>query len=128
MTLLTVTALNTRFATRRGLVHAVEDVTFSLQRGESLGIVGESGSGKSVLCRTVMRLTEASSGTVQFDGVDLLSLPDKRMRSLRGAEIAMVLQNPMTALNPVVRIGRQITETLRQHRPLSREQAKTRAI
>jgi peptide/nickel transport system ATP-binding protein len=125
--LLAVEGLGVRFATARGVLTALDGVTFRLDHGECLGIVGESGSGKSALCRGVMRLTPATAlveGRVRFDGVDLTRLPERRMRTVRGSRLALVLQNPMTALNPVVRIGRQITESLE----LDRKAARTRAV
>ena len=128
--LLTVKGLTTRFRTPRGILHAVDDVSFTLARGETLGIVGESGSGKSALARTIMNLTPAHAltcGQVQFDGRDLLHLDAKTARSIWGAEISMVFQDPATALNPVLRIGCQITESLELHLGLSRREATIRA-
>ncbi|MER7005999.1 ABC transporter ATP-binding protein [Dactylosporangium sp. NPDC000555] len=115
--LLEVDDLRTWFRTDRGIVHAVDGVSLTVGRTQSVGIVGESGSGKSVLARSIMgllppRRTLHPSGRISFEGQDLAQLPARRLRRLWGAEIAMVFQNPMTALNPVVRIGRQLTECL----------------
>jgi peptide/nickel transport system ATP-binding protein len=129
--LLVVDGLSTWFSTPRGLVHAVDDVSFSLPAGETLGIVGESGSGKSVLARTIMNLTPKNaytSGEVSFRGLDLLHLDHSTARSIWGAEISMVFQDPSTALNPVLRIGHQITESLELHLRLSPKDANARAI
>ncbi|GAA0995749.1 ABC transporter ATP-binding protein [Acrocarpospora macrocephala] len=131
--LLHVRDLRTVFQTARGAVPAVAGVSFDLQAGETLGIVGESGSGKSVLGRTIMGLvapsrTTAVHGTVEYDGTDLLQASPKRRRALLGAEIAMVFQDPLSSLNPVKRIGIHLTETLRQHRELSRSEARKRAV
>jgi peptide/nickel transport system ATP-binding protein len=131
MTVLSVTDLRTRFPSSRGLVHAVDGVSFQLGEGETLGVVGESGSGKSVLIRTVMRLVPPYSiveGEVRFDGRDLRALPERDLRGLLGAQIAMVFQDPATSLNPVIRVGAQITEALRLHLGLSGPAAQTRAV
>ncbi len=117
--ILEVKNLTTVFETREGNAVAVDDVSFSLCRGETLGIVGESGCGKSVTALSVMRLIQRPgrilSGQVLFEGRDLLELSDKQMRMLRGSEIAMVFQEPMTSLNPVFTIGDQLTEGLLYH-------------
>jgi oligopeptide/dipeptide ABC transporter ATP-binding protein len=129
--LLTVEELSTEFRTPAGMVHAVDEVSFSLARGRTLGIVGESGSGKTVLSRSVMGLlpkTAIRSGRVLFDGVDLAGLSDRDMRRYWGTEIAMVFQDPMTALNPVVKVGRQITESLIYHLEISKEEAQSTAV
>ncbi|HMG40812.1 MAG TPA: ABC transporter ATP-binding protein [Acidimicrobiales bacterium] len=129
--LLAVEGLRTRFPTERGVVHAVDDVSFDLARGERLGVVGESGSGKSVLARSVMRLLPSaawSAGSVTFGGRDLMQLSDDQAREIWGSEIAMVFQNPMTSLNPVMRIGRQITESLELHEGLQGAAASDRAV
>ena len=131
MTLLDVQHLSTFFPTARGTVHAVDDVSFTLQQGKTLCVVGESGSGKSVLVRSLMNLVPSKAvrgGRVLFEGRDLVSLPPREARRLWGAEISMVFQDPMTSLNPVVRIGRQITETLTLHKGLSRRDARQRAV
>lgn len=131
-TLLDVHDLRTEFTTQDGVVHAVNGVTFSLDEGETLGIVGESGSGKSVSMLSVMRLIaippgRIASGEVIFQGQDLLKLSDEEMRQVRGNKIAMVFQDPMTSLNPVLTINTQITEALELHLGMSKEKARKRA-
>jgi peptide/nickel transport system ATP-binding protein len=131
--LLEVDDLRTWFRTPRGIVHAVDGVSFSLERGKTIGIVGESGSGKTVLSRSVMGLLPKSTtfhptGRVMFDGKDLLKLPAREMRDIWGEEMAMVFQDPMTSLNPVVKIGRQITEGLEHHLDMSRGDAHQAAV
>jgi len=128
--LLEVDDLRTWFRTDRGTVHAVDGVSLTVDRPQTVGIVGESGSGKSVLARSIMgllppRRTLRPSGRVTFEGRDLLALSTRQRRRLWGTELAMVFQNPMTALNPVVRIGRQITECLPQ---LSGAAAREKAV
>src|SRR3954447_4861308 len=126
--LLEVKNLKTQFPTRAGLVRAVNDVTFYVDRGELLGLVGESGCGKSITALSVMRLIappgKIVSGEIYFDGKNLLKLSDAEMRAIRGDDIAMIFQDPMTSLNPVYTVGEQIAEALRLHRKLSRKQAK----
>jgi peptide/nickel transport system ATP-binding protein len=129
--LLEVLDLKTSFPTERGLVKAVDGVSLSIERGQTLGIVGESGSGKTVLARSIMGLLPPHArreGEVLFEGQDLTTLTSRDLRDIWGAEIAMVLQDPMTSLNPVVKIGRQITESLRYHLDLDKETAKADAI
>lgn len=131
--LLEVTDLSTEFSTRAGTVRAVKDVSFHVSRGETLAVVGESGSGKSVTSLSIMRLIKAPAGRivagqVVFDGTDLLGLSEKQMQSVRGHRIAMIFQDPMTSLNPVLTTGRQITEVLRLHLGYSKHQAVERAI
>ncbi len=125
--LLEVEDLHTAFRTPRGRVRAVDGVTFSLDRGRALGIVGESGSGKTVLARTIMGLLVGRNvertGSVRFEGMELLDRPASDMRDLWGREMAMIFQDPMTSLNPLMRIGKQITEPLRAHLGLSRGDA-----
>ena len=124
--LLDVKDLKTHFRTERGLVRAVDGVTFSLERGKALGIVGESGSGKTVLSRTIMGLlpsTAVLSGSVEFAGQEVLGLDAKQMRHLWGREMSMVFQNPMVSLNPVMRIGKQIVEPLQIHLGMDRTNA-----
>lgn len=133
MALLTATSVGTSFATGRGLVRAVDGVDLSLDSGRVLGLVGESGSGKSVLVRSIMGLYRNDarvirSGTVLLGGKDLTALPARQLRDLWGPEIAIVFQDPMSALNPVMRIGRQITEMLRRHMGISRSAADGRAV
>ncbi len=131
--LLRVEALEIAFRVRGGDVLASRGVSFEVQHGETLGLVGESGSGKSVLCRALLRLlpsppAQIRGGRVMFDGVDLLTLPEARMRAIRGTDIAMVFQNPMTSLSPVWPIGDQVTEGLRIHRGLSKSAARDRGV
>ena len=130
--LLDVQDLKTKFRTSRGLVRAVDGVSFSIDRGQTLGVVGESGSGKTVLSRSIMGLLPAHNvvreGHVYFDGQDLVGLGAGAMRDIWGDEIAMVFQDPMTSLNPVVKVGRQIAEGLRLHRGMSKEQARETAV
>ncbi len=118
--LLTVRDLNVQFATATGPVHAVRDVDFSIAPGEVLGLVGESGSGKSVTSLALMRLLAPQaviSGTIEFAGQQLTTVTETEMRKVRGARIAMIFQEPMTALNPVMRVGDQIAEAVRAHHP-----------
>lgn len=117
--LLSVTGLRTQFRTNTATIHAVSDVSFQVRRGETLGIVGESGSGKSVTARSIVGLVpppgRVESGEIRFKGRDLVSMSESERQKVRGAEIAMVLQEPMTSLNPVLTIGDQITEMYRAH-------------
>ena len=133
MTLLRVRNLHTRFATDRGDVRAVNGVSFDLEEGEILGLVGESGSGKSVTALSIMRLVPEPPGhiaadSLAFDGRELLGLSEAQMREERGSSMAMIFQDPMRSLNPVLTIGRQITEVLRRHQKLDGTAAKHRAI
>jgi oligopeptide/dipeptide ABC transporter ATP-binding protein len=133
MALLEVNDLRTYFGTREGDVRAVDGVSFSVEVGRTLGIVGESGSGKSVTALSIMGLLPVPparivSGEVLFDGRDLTKLPEREFEDLRGKEIAMIFQDPMTSLNPTLTIGLQITETLRRHFELSKEEARKRAV
>jgi peptide/nickel transport system ATP-binding protein len=130
---LAVEALRTFFFTRQGVVKAVDDVSFSLRRGETLAIVGESGCGKSMTALSIMRLIPQPpgrivGGSVTLSGRDLLRLDDEAMRLVRGNEISMIFQEPMTSLNPVLTIGAQIGEALRLHQGLSRSGALARAV
>jgi oligopeptide/dipeptide ABC transporter ATP-binding protein len=132
-TLLEVDDLTTYFFTRDGVVRAVDGVSFSVRRGDALAIVGESGCGKSVTSLSIMRLIACPpgryvKGRVLFEGRDLLRLPEPEMRKIRGDAISMIFQEPMTSLNPVLTIGRQIAEALVVHRGSSREQATERAV
>ncbi|PLS82512.1 MAG: peptide ABC transporter ATP-binding protein, partial [Chloroflexi bacterium] len=118
--LLEVKNLETHFYTQDGVVKAVNDVSFHVDKGETLGIVGESGSGKSVTSLSVMRLIpnppgKIVGGQILFDGDDLVKYSEDEMRNIRGKDIAMIFQDPMTSLNPVLTIGRQITEALELH-------------
>jgi len=131
--LLCVQDLSIRFATEEGVVHAVNGVSLELDAAETLGIVGESGCGKSVTSLALMRLLPRSRdvmtrGRILFDGTDLLSLKDSAMRRLRGKDLAMVFQDPMTSLNPVLTTGRQLTETVLAHQRLSRTKAREYAV
>jgi peptide/nickel transport system ATP-binding protein len=131
--LLEVRSLRTSFKTDDGIVKAVEDVTFSVDKGRTLGIVGESGSGKSVTMLTVMGLnpprTTMVSGEAIFNGEDLLTMSSSRLREIRGSEISMIFQDPMTSLNPVHTIGKQLVEAVLLHNDdISRAQAKARAV
>ncbi len=131
--LLRVRDLTTRFFTQDGVVHAVEDISFAVRRGEVLGIVGESGCGKSVTGLSIMRLVpdppgRIVAGRIEFKGENLLDLNDEEMREIRGNHIAMVFQDPMTAFNPVLSIGRQIAEVLELHERLRPSAALARAV
>ena len=124
--------LRTWFHTRAGVGRAVDGLSFHLGRGETLGLVGESGCGKSVAALSVLRLVappgRIEGGRVRFRGRDLLGLPEEEMRGVRGNEIAMVFQEPMTSLNPVLTCGDQIAEALRRHRAVGRKEARERAV
>jgi peptide/nickel transport system ATP-binding protein len=130
--LLEVNDLKTYFRTDDGVVRAVDGVSFSVDKGQTLGIVGESGSGKSVTCLTIMGLnpkrTAISSGTALWKGEDLLTATSKRLREIRGSEIAMIFQDPMTSLNPVHKIGDQLAEAMRLHEDVTRKSARARAL
>lgn len=132
MTLLDVRGLRAGFATPDGPVTALHDVSLTINRGETLALVGESGSGKSVtacaLLRLLPRRVARTSGAALLDGTDLLSLGDRAMQAIRGNRIAMIFQEPMSALNPVMRIGDQIIETIRLHRRISHADAAQRAV
>jgi oligopeptide/dipeptide ABC transporter ATP-binding protein len=131
-TLLEVKGLKVRFGTEDGLVKAVDGVDFELERGKVLGIVGESGSGKSVTAMTLLGLTRdqnaAFEGEVLYKGQNILTMPESRLRDIRGNEIAMIFQDPMTSLNPVYRIGYQIVEAIVAHESVSKAVAKRRAV
>ena len=131
-TLLRVKDLRTYFTTRDGVVKAVDGVTYDIQEGETIGLVGESGCGKSVSALSILRLItdppgRIIGGSVEFEGRDLLTLNDAEMRGVRGNRIAMVFQEPMTSLNPVLTIGRQLTEGLELHLQMSKGEARSRA-
>ena len=130
--LLEVRDLVTHFFTRDGVVKAVDGISYGIEEGEVLGIVGESGCGKSVHALSIMRLVanppgRIVDGEILFEGEDLLKVDDREMRHIRGNRIAMVFQEPMTSLNPVLTIGRQLTETLELHQNMGKEQANERA-
>jgi len=131
--LLEVRDLRISFSTHAGEVQAVRGVSFDLRRGETLAIVGESGSGKTVTAKSIVRLlpeanTMIKGGEILFEGQDILKLSEKRMQDIRGPKIAMVFQDPMTSLDPTMRVGRQITESLKEHLDLSGQRAKERAV
>src|SRR5881296_1421260 len=130
--LLEIRNLSTHFPTRDGLVRAVDDVSFYINRGELLGLVGESGCGKSMTALSIMRLVpppgKIVSDEILFEGRNLLTLSNAEMRDVRGNDIAMIFQDPMTSLNPVFTVGEQIIEALRLHRGLSRKEARKAAI
>ena len=133
MPLLEVTDLRTYFHTRRGVYRAVDGVSFSLEKGETLGIVGESGSGKSVTCSTLLGLIpqppgRIESGRAMFDGTDLLHCPPVELRAIRGKRIAMIFQDPMTSLNPYLRISEQLIEPLLIHEKISKADALVRGL
>ena len=133
MPLLEVTNLNTSFHTRDGIVRAVRDVSFTVDKGETLGIVGESGSGKSVTCYSLMGLVPTppgriESGTAVFDGTDLLKLDEKRLNTFRGKRVSMIFQDPMTSLNPYMRVETQLAEPLIIHGIAEGDSAKKRAL
>ncbi|HEY6625062.1 MAG TPA: ABC transporter ATP-binding protein [Acidimicrobiales bacterium] len=130
--LLVVEDLHTSFRTSRGTIRAVDGVSLTVDRGRTLGVVGESGSGKTVLSRSIMGLLPTRdvvrSGSVHFSGHELTGMPEVQLRQVWGAQLSMIFQDPMTALNPVVRIGRQITESLRLHLRMNRAEAKEAAV
>jgi peptide/nickel transport system ATP-binding protein len=132
MALLEVRDLKTHFRTDDGIVKAVDGVNFSIEKGETLGIVGESGSGKSVTCLTIMGLNSKrntiSSGEAIFKDENLLTMSSSRLRDIRGNDIAMIFQDPMTSLNPVHRIGAQLVEAIQLHRDVTKKQARARAL
>jgi oligopeptide/dipeptide ABC transporter ATP-binding protein len=130
--LLEVNSLKTHISTYRGVVKAVDGITFAVANGEAVGIVGESGSGKSMTALSIMRFVPPGArfveGTIRFDGTNLLELSDGEMRRIRGCRIAMVFQDPMTYLNPLMKVGDQVAEVLMKHRNLSRAEARAQAV
>ena len=132
MALLEVEDLRTYFKTREGEVHAVDGVSFEVEEGSVLGIVGESGCGKSVTSLSIMGLVQPPgrivSGSIRFEGRELTTMSERQLEDIRGRQIAMIFQDPMTSLNPTLTIGTQITETLRRHLGYTKEQARKRAI
>jgi len=132
MALLEVENLQTHFRTPDGVNRAVDGISFSVEAGETVAIVGESGCGKSVTSMSILRLIPEPpgkiAGSIRFNGRDLLTLSDKEMRAVRGNEISMIFQEPMTSLNPVLTVGKQIGETLRLHQGMNASQAEARAI
>ena len=132
-TAIDVKGLQTYLFTRSGIVKAVDDVSFSLRRGETLAIVGESGCGKSMTALSIMRLVpnppgQIVGGTITLEGRDLLQLDEAEMRDIRGNDISMIFQEPMTSLNPVLTIGHQIAEALRLHQDLSKTPRAEKAV
>lgn len=132
-TLLDIVGLSVDFTTQEGIVHAVHDVSFSMAPGELVGLVGESGCGKSVTASAILGLTRMLnnarvSGKIVFEGRDLLALPEKEVRSVRGRDIAMIFQDPVTSLNPVLSIERLMTEGLELHLGMSRREAAARSV
>ncbi len=133
MALLEVRDLAVKFATRGKTVHAVNGISFDLEAGQTLGIVGESGCGKSVSSLAMLGILprpagRVTGGSVRFDGTDLLGLSDAKLRDIRGNDLAMVFQDPMTSLNPVLTVGRQLTESLRSHLGMSKREARDEAV
>ncbi len=130
MSLLEVKDLKVAFPTEDGLVNAVQGLSFSIDPGQTLGIVGESGSGKSVSTQTIMGLTRGAqiSGTAHFEGRNLLSMSEQDLRAIRGAQIAMIFQDPLSSLHPQYRVGWQIVEMIRAHEPVSKKDAMARAV
>ena len=132
MSLLEVNNLHTYFTTKKGIVKAVNDVTYSLEAGKTLGIVGESGSGKSVSAMSIIKLLDGNgyieSGSIVFDGKDIMKASDKDMYHIRGNEISVIFQEPMTSLNPVFTVERQIGEVLRIHQHMKKKQAYQKAV
>jgi oligopeptide transport system ATP-binding protein len=131
--LLSVQGLETQFRTREGIVHAVNGVSFTLKEGETLGIVGESGCGKSVTVMSMLRLIPSppgkiAAGSAFFQGKDLLKMTDEEIRHVRGSQISMVFQDPMTSFNPVLTIGRQVSEPLEVHLGMNHKQAEDRVV
>src|ERR1700688_1255045 len=132
MALLEIENLQTHFRTPDGVIRAVDGVSFHVEEGETLAIVGESGCGKSVTANSILRLIPQPpgkiAGSIHFQGIDLLKLPERAMRDIRGNDISMIFQEPMTSLNPVLSVGRQLGETLRLHQGLDHQAARARAM
>ncbi|MCC6197809.1 MAG: ABC transporter ATP-binding protein, partial [Burkholderiales bacterium] len=131
--LLEVRDLETKFFTVDGVVNALNGISYSVDNGECLAIVGESGSGKTVGVLSILRLIQSPpgrivGGSIAFKGTELLTLGDRALRDIRGGAIAVIFQDPMTSLNPVMRIGAQITENIMEHERLSRRQARSKAV
>ena len=132
MSLLAIKDLSLLFKTRSGTVHAIENANLEIEKGETVGLVGESGSGKSVLSYAVLRILDPAaritSGSITFGGMDVLAASEATMQEVRGREIAMIFQNPRTALNPIRRIGLQIEDVLREHTAIRAEDLKAKAV
>jgi oligopeptide transport system ATP-binding protein len=133
MPLLEVDDLHTRFATRHGVVHAVDGVSFSLEAGETLALVGESGCGKSATALSIMGLLPGprgriERGAIRLDGRDLTQMDERQLDEVRGRDVGMVFQDPLGSLNPSFTVGQQLVETLRRHLPLSKDKARKRAV
>src|SRR3954454_11752388 len=133
MPLLEVRDLVVRFRTHEGTIYAVNGISYDLEPGERLGLVGESGCGKSVTNLAVMRLLpkpagRIEGGSIKFDGIDLVGLPESDIREIRGRDIAMIFQDPMTSLNPVLTIEEQMVETIRAHKKIGSDEARARAV
>jgi peptide/nickel transport system ATP-binding protein len=130
--LLRVEDLRVEFSTEDGVVHAVDGITYQVHKGRTLGIVGESGSGKTVSSLTTLGLTRRQgariTGRILFDGKDLVTLPEDELRAIRGNDIAMVFQDPLSSLHPLYKVGRQLSEAVRAHREVSKAQARERAV
>lgn len=130
--ILDIKNLKTSFSTKRGEVEAVRDVSFDVYKNEVVGLVGESGSGKSITSKSIIRLIEnpghIKSGEILFNNVDLMGLSEKQMRNIRGNEISMVFQDSMTALNPLIKVGKQMTEIIIRHQKVGKIEAKNKAI
>jgi peptide/nickel transport system ATP-binding protein len=125
--LLSVTDLRVEFRTERGLLRAVDGVSLDLEAGRTLGVVGESGCGKTVLSRSLLRLNPVAGGSIVFDGQDLAAMDEAQLRTVRGRDLSIVFQDPMSSLNPVLTIGAQISEVLTHHLKMSRTAARARA-
>ncbi|MDR1765778.1 MAG: ABC transporter ATP-binding protein [Lachnospiraceae bacterium] len=130
--ILEINGLTVRFPTSEGVVRAVDGVSLSLDRGETLGVVGESGCGKSVMLNSIMRLLEAPpariGGEILYNGQDILKMPKRELFRIRGKEITMIFQEPMTSLNPVIKIGPQIAETMLLHELITKDEASAKAL
>ncbi len=132
MELLKIAGLSTHFPSRAGVIKAVDNLSFSLRKGRVLGLVGESGCGKTVTALSILNLVpppgKIVSGTISFEGRELLALPQEEMKKIRGSRISMIFQEPMTALNPVFTVGSQISEVLTTHQPITRKEASDKAV
>ena len=131
--ILEVRNLSTSFKTERGIMKAIDGVSFHVNKGEILGMVGESGCGKSVTSQSIMRLYDEKyqviySGEILFSGKDILKLPEKEMQHVRGNDVAMVFQDALSALNPVFTVGHQIMDTLKIHQKLGKKEAREKAV